>query len=150
MVLVPGCMYIHLDRALLYSVFKGPNTPTSRGCIRCVQWGGRLNSTTPFSLQWLIAAREMWDSWLSSISKTLLSGEQLTCSVKCSKHSTNRDFVIQPPEREPSPFVPGGAFIVIWSWKFTRGNIRQGGMLFPMALTIANIVTSSPLSCDTT
>ena len=52
---------------------------------------------------------------------------------------------IQPP---PPPLQPTGPFIIKWPRKFTLGNIKLGGMLFPVAETAHARVTSIPRSAE--
>ena len=52
-----------------------PNTDTSSGCNRCVQCGGNVSSTNPWSLQYNTNSREVWESWLSNNTRTRFSFE---------------------------------------------------------------------------
>ena len=53
--------------------------------------------------------------------------------MKWSSHDSNMSAFIHPLGFA-APMVPGGAPLSMWLRKFTRGNISNGGILFPTAL----------------
>ncbi|KAJ8385761.1 hypothetical protein AAFF_G00182790, partial [Aldrovandia affinis] len=69
------------------------------------------------------------------------------CSVKCFRKSTKCTSFIHP-DGFAAPLLPGGPLFKKWSRKLTRGNMKYGGILFPVADTAQASVTSVPLSAE--
>lgn len=57
-----------------------------------------------------------------------------TFSTKCFKNSTKCGSFMQPEGLAP-PLQPGGPLRIPWSRKCTRGKMKKGGILFPVADT---------------
>ena len=104
---------------------------------------------TPFSLAVVTAFSEMWDSWLSRMSRTGLLVEQLVWRMKCSTKMMKVSSFIHPDLVE-RPTDPAGDPFRNCSLKRTRGNTNMGGIAFPVAFTAQATVTSSPRSADVT
>lgn len=81
------------------------------------------------------------------IEKIGLPGEHFTCSKKCLHRSKKWTTIIHPEEFALS-ILPGGALFNICCLKFTVGNIKYGGPLFPIAENAAAKVTNVPFSWE--
>ena len=75
----------------------------------------------PLVLAMSIAAKEVWDSWLSKISKMGLSLEQRVCSTTCSK-SCGRIFSFVHSVLDATPVEPFRAKRKKWSLCLTLGK----------------------------
>lgn len=86
--------------------------------------------------------------WLSMVSKTGEASGGLACVIKCRIHCTNNSAVIHPVG-DVTPFVPGGAFLIIKSLKYFPGNTRNESMELPIALMLPHMVTNVSFSLET-